>query len=459
MSHPTLPPAASGLVRVTVASRSRRIDLVLPGAVPVAELVPELARSVGLLDAATAYGGYHLIAPDGRRLSAETGLTLQGIVDGAVLTVGVGVDEEPPRVYDDVVEAMADAVERQSRPWSPAAGQHTALAAATATLLLGAVALVLQRGAAWGAAAAGVFAAVLLVAGLSLGRARGERSAAICLAWLAVVHAAVAGAMAMPDRSLAEPVTVALAGAGAAVVGLVALLGLGEGRSLLLPALVVGGLFGAGGLALEAWGDAPMAETFTVVAVIAVLAGSLMPWLALSASGSSVSGSSDSRNRAPGSDGDVAPEAAAPVVRARVESDARLGHELMLGVSLTVVLLLALVAPLTVSLGVPGALVVVAAAAAVMLRTRQYRARAHVLVGLAGGVVMLLVAAVAALLIHPDWGQTLAVVLAGAGAVALVGSAFPVASRLQRARIGDLAETAALVALLPLLVLALGLVG
>ena len=42
---------ASGLVRVTVASGTRRVDLVLPGAVPVAELVPELARSVGLLDA------------------------------------------------------------------------------------------------------------------------------------------------------------------------------------------------------------------------------------------------------------------------------------------------------------------------------------------------------------------------------------------------------------------------
>ena len=34
--------AASGLVRVTVASGTRRVDLVLPGAVPVAELVPEL---------------------------------------------------------------------------------------------------------------------------------------------------------------------------------------------------------------------------------------------------------------------------------------------------------------------------------------------------------------------------------------------------------------------------------
>jgi hypothetical protein len=48
---------ASGLVRVTIASGSRRVDLVLPGSIPVAELVPELARSVGLLDASTVYGG------------------------------------------------------------------------------------------------------------------------------------------------------------------------------------------------------------------------------------------------------------------------------------------------------------------------------------------------------------------------------------------------------------------
>ena len=58
---PSSPPSpTSGLVRVTVASGTRRVDLVLPGAVPVAELVPELARSVGLLDATTVYGGYRL---------------------------------------------------------------------------------------------------------------------------------------------------------------------------------------------------------------------------------------------------------------------------------------------------------------------------------------------------------------------------------------------------------------
>ena len=68
----TAPPSAgpaplSGLVRVTVASGSRRVDLVLPGAVPVAELVPELARSVGLLaHGLEQLGTAQVIRPRGR---------------------------------------------------------------------------------------------------------------------------------------------------------------------------------------------------------------------------------------------------------------------------------------------------------------------------------------------------------------------------------------------------------
>ena len=61
---------ASGLVRVTIASGSRRVDLVLPGSIPVAELVPELARSVGLapdrLCRACVTG--HYPTPAGQRL-------------------------------------------------------------------------------------------------------------------------------------------------------------------------------------------------------------------------------------------------------------------------------------------------------------------------------------------------------------------------------------------------------
>ena len=107
-------------MRVTVASGTRRVDLVLPGAVPVAELVPELARSVGLLDAATVYGGYRLVTAEGRELATDAGLVIQGVEDGGLITVAAGVDDAPPRVYDDVVEAMTDVVEHDLQPWAPA---------------------------------------------------------------------------------------------------------------------------------------------------------------------------------------------------------------------------------------------------------------------------------------------------------------------------------------------------
>src|SRR5215213_10756567 len=97
------PVSQSGLVRVTVSSGTRRVDLVLPGAVPVAELVPELARSVGLLDATTVYGGYRLSTVDGCELASDAGLTIQGVEDGGVIIVTAGVADASPRVYDDVV--------------------------------------------------------------------------------------------------------------------------------------------------------------------------------------------------------------------------------------------------------------------------------------------------------------------------------------------------------------------
>ncbi|HET7196590.1 MAG TPA: EsaB/YukD family protein, partial [Nocardioides sp.] len=121
--------SAPGLVRVTVASRTRRVDLMLPGALPVTELVPELARSVGLLDPEKVHGGY-LVTTDGRVLSGDTGLLAQGIADGGLLTVNAGVEDMPRRVYDDVVEAMAHVVERDLVPWASGSGRRTALAAA-----------------------------------------------------------------------------------------------------------------------------------------------------------------------------------------------------------------------------------------------------------------------------------------------------------------------------------------
>ena len=94
-------PVVSGLVRVTVASGTRRVDLVLPGAVPVAELVPELARRVGLLDPSTVYGGYRLVTAEGRELATDAGLVIQGVEDGGCFARGELFQCRPAREHED----------------------------------------------------------------------------------------------------------------------------------------------------------------------------------------------------------------------------------------------------------------------------------------------------------------------------------------------------------------------
>ena len=355
-------PVVSGLVRVTVASGTRRVDLVLPGAVPVAELVPELARSVGLLDPGTVYGGYRLVTAEGRELATDAGLVIQGVEDGGLITVAAGVDDAPPRVYDDVVEAMTDIVEHDLRPWSPAAGRRTALWAAGLFMALGAVALLIQRDSLLAGVAAVVVSAALVTGAIVLSRAQGEPEAAVAVAWMGALYAAVAGLMLVTDDQFFGP-PVAAAGGAAMAAGLICLVGLGQGRTLVLPTVVAGAVFLVTGLLMQA-ADFDPAVVLTVALVVVVILGSVFPWLALGATGTSVD---QLYNVA-----DITAEPR-PVDPARVGADARIAHEILVAVSATVGLLLVLIAPLAVSLGLSGTIVAVLCCLVVMLRTRQYR--------------------------------------------------------------------------------------
>jgi type VII secretion integral membrane protein EccD len=446
---PADPPVpGGGLLRVSVVAGARRADLALPAALPVAELIPELTRTLGVLDAQTAYAGYDLVTAEGRRLTGDAGLTHQGVEDGAVLTVAAGVDDEPPRVYDDVVEAMADAVETDLEPWDPASGRRTALAAGTLLLALGALALGLQRPDPVAGAAAGVGALVLVTSAVVLARVRQEHAAAVTLAWAGVLFAFVCGLTAAPSNDLLALPT-ALGGVGAMLVGIVAVMGLQDGRVMLLPAVVVGGVLAAGSAVVTAT-DLPAAGVYTVALVLAVLAGSALPWFAL--------GSTSTRVDQPHSDADITADPE-EVSGTRVVRDARLAHEILLGVTATVGLLLVLVSPLAVSRGVTGTLVAVCGCVVLMLRTRQYRVGTEVATGLVCGVAGLAAVAVSVLVEHPGWHVTLALVLAVTAVVLLVSTLVPMSPSVRRGRLGDVAELVALVAMLPLMVLAIGLVG
>lgn len=439
------PTSASGLVKVSVASGSRRVDLVLPGAVPVAELVPELARTVGLLDARTAYAGYTLVTRTGRQLTGEAGLTVQGVEDGALLTVGAGVEGETPRVYDDVVEAMTDVVERDLGPWEAGSGRRTALTAGGMLMSLGAIAVFLQDDALTALAAAG-FALGLVTGAVVLSRVRDEPAAPVVMAWIGGLYAAVAGFVLAPGGVVfGSPV--AWAGAGAMMASLVALVGLGEGRTLLIPPLVVGAISAATGLVRQVAALDP-AMVLTVMLVLVVIAGSVLPWMALAATGTA--------GHQLNSTQDITADHV-EVDPGRVGADARVAHEILAAVSGTVGLLLVLIAPLAVSLGVSGTLLAVVCCLVVMLRTRQYRTGSGVLVGLVSGIAGLICVAIALLWLHPDWRGTAAVALTATGSVVLAATLLPSTPSVRRGRFGDLAESVCLLALLPLLVVATGL--
>lgn len=436
----------SGLVRVTVTSGSRRVDLVLPGSVPVAELLPELARSVGLLDATTVHGGYHLLTSEGRRLSAESGLTLQGVEDGVTLTVTAGVDDAAPRVYDDVVEAMTDVVERDLAPWQPASGRRTALTAAGLLMALGAAALLVQDESRLAAAAAATVAVALVSGAVVLSRVQREAEAAVAVAWMGCGYAAVAGLLLAPASGELLAAPVAAAGAGALLAGAVCLVGLGDGRTLVLPPVVVGAVLVATGLVVRAT-DLDATLLLTLVMTLVVMLGSVFPWLALGVTRTTVDQLYSTE--------DITADPT-EVDPARVGADARVAHEILVAISGTVGLLLVLVAPVAVSRGLFGALLAVVACLVVMLRTRQYRTGSEVLVGLVSGILGLASVAVSILTMHPDWRPVTAVVLAAAGAVLLAATLLPTTPSVRRGRVGDVVESVALLSLLPLLVLALG---
>ena len=223
VDHVSQTSAAASLVRVSVSSGTRRADLGVPGGIPVVELVPELARELGVLDAGNASHGFRLVAGGGLLVDPDRSLAAQGITDGAVLSLET-VDATTDKVYDDVVEAVADVVETQFAPWTARHSAGTAIGAATVFLLCAAWALFTARDAGLVVTAVAGAVALLLVGTAAVLESRTQAVGAVALAAVSLVYAAVAGFAVQPSAPLWGE-GLLYAGAAVAVVGLLAAAG------------------------------------------------------------------------------------------------------------------------------------------------------------------------------------------------------------------------------------------
>lgn len=133
--------SATGFCRVTVAAPNSRIDVALPEDVPLSDVYPEILRLSGQTPEETAPTGYNLVRRDGSVLDDGRSLTEQQIRDGELLLLRPFAESLPPAVFDDVVDAVASAVQTDRRSWND--GMMRGVGLVAGALLLVMMALVL----------------------------------------------------------------------------------------------------------------------------------------------------------------------------------------------------------------------------------------------------------------------------------------------------------------------------
>jgi type VII secretion integral membrane protein EccD len=271
-------PALAAPRRVTVVGESGRIDVALPAQSTIAELLPVLVRATTAPGDLSAHrGGFVLSRVGGARLPGDRTVAAVGLRDGELLHVTPVGHAAAAVIFDDLVDAVASEVSDAPGRWTPALSRR--FAAVAAALAFGGVALVAvtMESRPAGPIAAALTAVLLLVAGVTLSRARDAAAVGSALAGAGLPGVLTAAYAAFPGGPAR-----AMAAAFAAVSGYALL------SAVLLPAYRIwfctaagagGGAAIAG--AVVATGSADATSAAAVLIVLAVVISPAFPILSL----------------------------------------------------------------------------------------------------------------------------------------------------------------------------------
>lgn len=271
--------------RVTVVTTDRTVDLALPSALPLADLLPQLLRYAAPESDAHAPASWTLSRVGAASLGLTQTLADAGVVDGDVLELRAATDTSTPALVEDVRDAVEDTVDAAGGTWDTRdTGSFVALAGA-AVLLLGALVQWLLGWIADGSdAVVGAAAAVVALLAATawtgrLGRDRDARLVAVVgLVWAVLLGDAVARALELgPWSALATvAVTVAVVAALARTVS-DAVTAHVSATLVLAVALLV--------LAATGLSDVDTQQAVRVLPVVALLAVGVLPRVSLSVGG------------------------------------------------------------------------------------------------------------------------------------------------------------------------------
>jgi type VII secretion integral membrane protein EccD len=448
MSPQTTAVAPTQLMRISVQGESQRIDVSVPGGVPVAELLPALTRRLRMLDSISASSGFRLVRADGTALDGDRTLAAQSVRDGDFLVLEQGAKAAVPKRYDDLVEAVSDVVEENAPAWSTQNSVTTATVVASVLLLLGLVPAVwswVDTGTIITAAGAGAAAVVLMVCALVMDRTGAPEQSSMALALVSSVYAGTAGYTVIESGD-GWGVPLVVGGAAMLVFGAVTMLALKRLREYGLIPVVVGGVLLAIG-AVIAWLGAPPAAMLAAAMAVVGIAGLGAPWVALASVPLRVTSARD--------DSEVydAPTRISPEEVARLYVRAH-RYQVSLRIAVGLIVLVA-TAPVVAS-GFWGLLLCVVTYIGMFLGTRQVYSRFDIIAVASAVLLGVGIGVVTAIVAHPEWIGALVIGLTVAAVCVIVVVLLSPKARLGLTRFADFAEWATIALLLPLAIIAGG---
>jgi type VII secretion integral membrane protein EccD len=435
-------------MRISVQGESQRIDVSVPGGVPVAELLPALTRRLRMLDSISASSGFRLVRADGTALDGDRTLAAQSVRDGDFLVLEQGAKAAVPKRYDDLVEAVSDVVEENAPAWSTQNSVTTATVVASVLLLLGLVPAVwswVDTGTIITAAGAVAAAVVLMVCALVMDRTGAPEQSSMALALVSSVYAGAAGYTVIESGD-GWGVPLVVGGAAMLVFGAVTMLALKRLREYGLIPVVVGGVLLAIG-AVIAWLGAPPAAMLAAAMAVVGIAGLGAPWVALASVPLRVTSARD--------DSEVydAPTRISPEEVARLYVRAH-RYQVSLRIAVGLIVLVA-TAPVVAS-GFWGLLLCVVTYIGMFLGTRQVYSRFDIIAVASAVLLGVGIGVVTAIVAHPEWIGALVIGLTVAAVCVIVVVLLSPKARLGLTRFADFAEWATIALLLPLAIIAGG---
>ncbi|MET7424487.1 type VII secretion integral membrane protein EccD [Dactylosporangium sp. NPDC005555] len=278
--------AATGeMCRLTICGPARQVEVAVPAHVVVSDLLPVLVEHLGenLVESGLLHGGWVL-----QRLGAppfDQGATVAtlGLRDGDVVHLRPHSEQIPPVDFDDLIDGIASGVTERSGRWRPALTRWTALTAAVVVLAAGVAVLALPGEAAVRGLAAGVLALVWFAGAIVATHALHDRAFGVVFTGAAVGYAGLAGLLAADPRTgvvglrLDAP---ALFTGSVAILATASIAALTVAARPMLPAVIVAGLLSTGGSALGAFAGLSMVEAAAALLVAVTLASMIVPMLA-----------------------------------------------------------------------------------------------------------------------------------------------------------------------------------